>query len=83
MEPTLMDGEWVVIEKISSLGKSWHPRRLNNVIIKDENENLSKRIIGFPGDTVEIRDGLIYLNEKKLQDPFGEGQISLYHVDKD
>ena len=77
-----MDGEWVVVEKKASLGKDWFPKRLNNVIIKDQEENLSKRIIGLPGDTIEIRKGIIYLNEKKLQDPFGKGEISFCLVDE-
>ena len=41
MQPTLEDGEWVVIERISSLGKDWVPRRFDNVVINDNNENLS------------------------------------------
>jgi len=83
MEPTLKDGEWVIVEKKASLGKGWFPKRLNNVIIKDQKENLSKRIIGLPGDAIEIRKGIIYLNGKKLQDPFGEGEISFCLVDED
>lgn len=82
MAPTFRDGEWVVIERLSSLGKNWAPKRFNKVIIKDYNEKLSKRIIGLPGDTIEIREGFIYLNERKLQDLFGEGKISFYLVDE-
>lgn len=82
MQPTLADGEWVVIERRSSLGEGWFPRRFDNVVIKDNGENLSKRIIGLPGDIIEIEKGLIHLNEKELKDPFGRGEISFYLVDE-
>ena len=82
MQPTLTDGEWVVIERRSSLGKDWLPSRFDSVVIKDNNENLSKRIIGLPGDTIGIERGLIHLNKKELKDPFGRGEISFYLVDE-
>ena len=66
MEPTLKDGEWVVMERSSSLGEDWFPARYDNVVIKDEGEKLSKRVIGLPGDTIEIKEGVIYLKFGKL-----------------
>jgi signal peptidase I len=82
MEPTLRDGEWVVIERSSSLGGNWFPARYDNIVIKDEKEKLSKRVIGLPGDTIEIKEGVIYLNNKILKDPFGSGRIGYYLVDE-
>jgi signal peptidase I len=35
-------------------------------------ELLIKRVIALPGETVEIRDGHVYINGQQLQEPFTE-----------
>jgi signal peptidase I len=35
-----------------------------------ENEDLIKRVIGLPGDTVAIRDNVVYVNGKPLDEPY-------------
>lgn len=75
MEPTLKDGEWVVMERPYSLGKDWLPLRYDNVVIENDGEKLSKRIIGLPGDTIEVSKGVIYLNDEILRDPYSGGRI--------
>jgi signal peptidase I len=35
-----------------------------------ENEDLIKRVIGLPGDSVESRDGQVYVNGRKLDEPY-------------
>ena len=85
MEPTYRNSEFLVVQKRGVLGERWSPSRFDVVIIRDKHnkEDLVKRVIGLPGDTVEIRKGSIYLNKKKLNDPFGSGRIFVQLVDED
>ena len=79
MEPTIKNGEFILVKKVN-----YTPKRFDIVIIYDENgkEYLEKRLIGLPGDTIEVRKGVIFLNKKKLKDPFGKGKILIYLVDE-
>ena len=84
MEPTIQDKEWLVVQKRSNLGKEWIPERLDLVIIEDkkDNDDLVKRVIGLPGETVEIKEGQIYINDFLFKSPYGKGKISFYLVDE-
>ena len=58
MENTIMTGDRVVGNRLSYLTKD--PERYDVIIFKypdDESQLFIKRIIGLPGETVEIRDG--------------------------
>ena len=50
-----------------------HPRRLDIVVFKypeDESKDFIKRIIGEPGDTVEVRQKEVYVNGRRLVEPY-------------
>lgn len=63
MENTIMTGDRVVGNRLSYLTKD--PERYDIIIFKypdDESQLFIKRIIGLPGETVEIRDCHIYID---------------------
>jgi signal peptidase I len=71
MEPALHTNERLVVEKLSY--RLHGPQRFDIVVIRvpsQGNELLIKRVIGLPGDTVEIRDGVVYINGAPLDEPF-------------
>ena len=67
MEPTLHEGQMLVISKINYL--TGDPHRGEIIVLKDETENklLIKRVIGLPGEKIQLKDGKVYINGKELQ----------------
>jgi signal peptidase I len=71
MEPNLHSDQRLVVEKVSY--RFHGPQRFVVVVLKPPNQDdelLIKRLIGLPGDTVEIRDGRVYINDELLEEPF-------------
>jgi signal peptidase I len=74
MEPNLHTDQRLVVEKIS-YSHSLHirgPQHGDVVVLQvDENsELLIKRVIGLPGDRVEIRGGQVFINGMGLDEPY-------------
>jgi signal peptidase I len=70
MEPNLHDGEYVLIDKISYL---LHPPERGDVVVfvpPNNDRDYIKRVIGLPGDSVEVRGGRVYVNGVLLDEPY-------------
>ena len=76
MNDTLYNGEQVIVDKLSYRFHS--PQRYDIVVFPESNKsNYVKRIIGLPGETISIREGYIYINDKLLtDDSYGKEGIS-------
>ncbi len=74
MEPNLHTDQRLVVEKLSY--RFHGPRRGDIVVIRvpsQGDELLIKRVIGLPGETVEIRDGRVYIDGQLLDEPYASG----------
>ena len=75
MVPTLQDGNQLITDKISY--RFGDPKRFDIIVFPHEpdHEFYIKRIIGMPGETVEIgEDGTIYINGEVLEENYGYGE---------
>lgn len=79
MEPNFHDGEYLLIDKVSYRFKT--PQRGDIVVFispEDGKLHFIKRIIGLPGEEIEITQNTIYINSKRLSEPYlGRGEQTL------
>lgn len=73
MIPTLEIGDRVLVLKFWYSLPKVGPKRGQIVVFKypvDPRRDFVKRIIGLPGDKVEMRRGRVYINDKELFEPY-------------
>jgi signal peptidase I len=89
MNPTLQNGEYILISRLAY--KTGEPQRGDIIVFSlptDQKQDLIKRIIGLPGETIKIQDGKVLVNGVPLEEPYiaqppvyngewtvGEGQL--------
>ncbi len=75
MENTLLPDQYVLVDKLTP---RWSPYARGDIVVFDppsgvrEGSNVPfiKRVIGLPGDHVQLKDGRVYVNGTSLDEPY-------------
>ena len=77
MVPQLHDGERLLVNKLvyyKIQSVSWGHLQRGDVVVfwypNDPDKSYVKRIIGLPGETVEVRSGRVFINGEELNEPY-------------
>lgn len=80
MDPTLADSEYLLV--INKL-----PIDRFDIVVASETENgktkeIVKRVIGLPGETIEYKNDVLYINGKETDEPYLKEYIQKFKEDK-
>lgn len=81
MDPTLQEGSYLVSNKYSKL------ERFDIVVARELDKNgkpysVVKRLIGLPGDTIEYKNDVLYINGKKTDEPYLNDYLKEWNNDR-
>ncbi|HSM70028.1 MAG TPA: signal peptidase I [Anaerolineales bacterium] len=71
MNPTLQNGEYVLVNRLTY--KLNTPERGDIIVFTiptDQQQELIKRVIGLPGETVSVRQNEVLINDRPLEEPY-------------
>lgn len=79
MEPTLYNGEDVIINKTSyailkpgrhAVVAFYPEQKEGDEALLDDSSILIRRILGLPGEKIQIKDGVVYINGEKVEEKY-------------
>ena len=77
MDKTLKAGEILLLEKVDK-----NYKRYDIVVIKEGRERIIKRIIGMPGESIKIIEGIIYINGEAIDDKYASSYTENFSLSK-
>jgi signal peptidase I len=76
MQPLLEDGQRIIVNKLIY---RFEPIERGDVVVfhypRDPSVSFIKRVVGLPGDVVEERRGVVYVNGRPLREDYLEGRL--------
>lgn len=81
MEDTLQPGEYVLVDKLTPRFNDYSRGEVvvftpPDTFPQPDGTPFIKRVIGLPGDEISIRDGSVFVNGAKLDEPYVKGGIT-------
>ena len=70
MSPTIENGSVVLVLKNTKAGRG------QIALVSFGNSLVIKRIIGIPGDVVEYRHGLLFINGERIRESYAQGTVT-------
>lgn len=71
MEPSLLNGQFVVVNRLAYVFEP--PERGDIVVFRfplNQDRRFIKRVIGLPGDIVQVHEGHVYVNGELINEPY-------------
>lgn len=68
MEPTLYDADIMILNKIGYRLNGL--KRFDVVVVNYDNEKIIKRVIGLPGEHIEYKDDILYVNGERVEESY-------------
>lgn len=76
MEPTLNGGEIMILNKLGKID------RYDIVVVDTGSEDIIKRVIAMPGETISCEEGIVYVNGRRQDEEYSDGITSDFDVIK-
>lgn len=70
MEPSLHESDRLFVSNLDALNRQFTRGEVVVLTSPYDGENVVKRVIGLPGETVAVRDGVVYINDEPLNEPY-------------
>lgn len=68
MDSTLKNGDIMILNKLQY--KRNGVKRFDIIVLKHRGTHIIKRVIGLPGDTVQMKKNVLYINGEKVNEPY-------------